>query len=170
MSLSGEALEHVTIEAMLPHSVAAIIEFQTENKAGLLQRLRRTLRIVGGTLTPTSYLFEKQGRIMYEKKDGATADGCMDQAIEAGATDITSDEEGRIVVFTDPTETKSVSEALSKSAGLTIEQLEIIWAPNQDTLIDLKDEEQIHAIEEALAAIREEASIRDIYLNTTQPF
>ncbi|KAL4967362.1 post-initiation translation factor DPC29 [Aspergillus stella-maris] len=170
VSVSGETLESVTIEAMLPHSVAAVIECQTENKLRLLQDLRYAIKEAGGTATPTTFLFEKKGRIVYEKKEGVSADDCLDQAIEAGATDIISDEEGKIVVFTEPTETKSVGESLSKLAGLTIEELEIIWAPNEDTMVDLKKEEQVQEIEDALASIREDTSVRDVYLNTVQNF
>ncbi|KAL4927471.1 post-initiation translation factor DPC29 [Aspergillus undulatus] len=170
LSLSGEALEQVTIEAMLPHSVAAVIECQTENKLRLLQDVRLAVKESGGTATPTAYLFEKKGRVVFEKKEGVSADDCLDQAIEAGAADITSDEDGRIVVFTEATDTKSVGEALSKLAGLTIEESEIIWAPNQDTLVDLKSEEQVRDIEDAMARLREETSVRDIYLNTAQEF
>ncbi|KAL4918074.1 transcriptional regulator TACO1-like protein [Aspergillus aurantiobrunneus] len=170
VSVTGEALEQVTIEAILPHSVAAVIECQTENKLRILQDVRHAIKETGGAATPTAYLFEKKGRIVFEKKDGVSADDCLDQAIEAGATDITADEEGRIVIFTEPSDTKSVGEALSKLAGLTIEELEIIWAPNQDTLVELKDEAQVQEIEAVLAYLRQEASIRDIYLNTTQSF
>ncbi|RDW83877.1 post-initiation translation factor DPC29 [Aspergillus mulundensis] len=168
LSVTGEALEPVTIEAILPHSVAAVIECLTESKGRLLQDLRHVIKEAGGTATPTAYLFEKKGRIAFEKKDGVNADNCLDQAIEAGATDITADEGGRIIVFTEPTETKSVAENLSKLVGLTVEELEIIWSPNQDTLVQLKDEEQLQEIEDTLALIREEAGVRDIYLNTTQ--
>ncbi|KAL4776077.1 transcriptional regulator TACO1-like protein [Aspergillus nidulans var. acristatus] len=168
LSVTGEALEPVTIEAILPHSVAAVIECLTESKARLLQDVRHAIKEAGGTATPTAYLFEKKGRIVFEKKDGVNADDCLEQAIEAGATDISSDEEGRIIVFTEPTATKNVGETLSKLAGLTIEELEIIWSPNQDTLVDLKDEQQVQEIEEILAFLRDEAGVRDIYLNTTQ--
>ncbi|BCS17849.1 post-initiation translation factor DPC29 [Aspergillus puulaauensis] len=170
VSVTGEALEQVTIEAILPHSVAAVVECQTENKLRILQDVRHAIKEAGGSATPTAYLFEKKGRIVFEKKDGFSADDCLDQAIEAGATDIISDGKGRIVVFTEQSETKNVGETLSKLAGLTIEELEIIWSPNQDTLVDLKDEAQVQEIEEILAYLREEASVRDIYLNTTQAF
>ncbi|KAL4872070.1 hypothetical protein BDV12DRAFT_193865 [Aspergillus spectabilis] len=170
VSVTGEALEHVTIEAILPHAVAAVIECQTEHKARVLQDVRHAIKEAGGTATPTAYLFEKRGRILFEKKDGFSADDCLDQAIEAGATDIAPDEEGRILAFTEPSDTKSVAEALSKLAGLTIEELEIIWVPNQDTLVELKDEEQVQGIEELLSELRDEPSVRDIYVNTTQTF
>ncbi|CEL01690.1 Putative DUF28 domain protein (AFU_orthologue; AFUA_6G04090) [Aspergillus calidoustus] len=170
MSVTGEALESVTIEAIFPHSVAAVIECQTESKARCLQDVRHIVKDAGGTATPTAYLFEKKGKVVFERKDGVSADECLDQAIEAGATDITADEEGRVVVYTEPTETKDVGEALCKAVGLTIEELEIIWAPNEDTLVELKDEAQTQDIEDLLGALHEEPSVRDIYLNTTQTF
>ncbi|KAL2828214.1 transcriptional regulator TACO1-like protein, partial [Aspergillus cavernicola] len=170
VSVTGEALEQVTIEAIFPHSAAAVIECQTEHKARVLQDIRHAIKEAGGTATPTAYLFEKKGRVAFEKKEGVGADDCLDQAIEAGATDITSDEVGRILVFTEPSDTKSVGEALSKLAGLTIEESEIVWVPNQDTLVGLKDEAQVQDIEELLSELREQPSVRDIYLNTTQTF
>lgn len=170
ISITGEALEQVTIEAMLPNSVAAVVECQTDQKARVLQDLRYAIKDAGGIVTPTTYLFQKKGRVLFEKKDDLNVDDCLDQAIEAGATDITTDEEGRLLVFTEPNETKSVGEALAKSTGLTIQELEIIWDPNPDTMVEVKDEEQIRELEDILSTIREDASVRDIYLNTTQKF
>ncbi|KAE8372830.1 transcriptional regulator TACO1-like protein [Aspergillus bertholletiae] len=168
ISITGEALEQVTIEAILPHSVAAVIECQTDQKARILQDLRYAIKDAGGTVTPTTYLFEKKGKIIFEKQDGLNPDDYLDQAIEAGAMDITADEEGRLIVFTEPTETKSVGEALTKSSQLIIEELEIIWDPNQDTLVELTEDEHVREIEDILSTLREESSVRDIYLNTTQ--
>ncbi|KAE8388219.1 transcriptional regulator TACO1-like protein [Aspergillus alliaceus] len=170
ISVTGEALEQVTIEAILPHSVAAVIECQTDQKARILQDLRYAIKDAGGTVTPTTYLFEKKGRITFEKKDGLNPDDYLDQAIEAGAMDITADEEGRLIVFAEPAETKSVGEALSKMSQLTIEELEIIWDPNQDTLVELTEDEHVKEIEDILSILREESSVRDIYLNTTQQY
>ncbi|KAI9375872.1 transcriptional regulator TACO1-like protein [Aspergillus egyptiacus] len=170
LSVSGEALEQITFEAILPHSVAAIIECETENKPRVRQDVRKILKDNGATITPTAYFFEKRGRVIFQKKDGVSADDYLDQAIEAGAADITSDGDGRIVVFTDPSETKSVGDKLAKLAGLAIEGLEMVWMPNRDTMVDLKDEAQIQEIEDLLALIREEPSIRDIYLNATHTF
>lgn len=169
LSVTGQALEQVTIEAMLPHSVAAVIECQTDKKGRVLQDVRYAVKDVGGAVTPTTYLFEKKGRIIFEKREGLNADDYLDQAIEAGAVDITADEEGRLVAFTEPTETKAVGEALAKLTGLTIQELEIIWDPNQDTLVTV-DDVQIKELESMLSTLREDPSVRDIYLNTATKF
>ncbi|KAJ5718281.1 hypothetical protein N7488_003927 [Penicillium malachiteum] len=168
LSVTGQALESLTIEAMLPGSVAAVIECQTDQKLRVLQDVRHAIKTYGGTVTPTTFLFEKKGRVAMEQKDGVNADDYLDHAIEAGATDIVTDEEGRLVVFTDPSETKKVGETFSKSAGLTIEELEIFWDPNPDTLVEVQDEEHIKAIDSILGALRDEPGVQDIYLNTTE--
>lgn len=170
MSLTGQALETLTIEAMLPGSVAAVVECQTDQKARVLQDVRYLIKDGGGTVTPTIFLFEKKGRVAMEKKEDLNADDYLDQAIEAGATDIMTDDKGRLVVFTDPSETKRVGETFSKLSGLTIEELEIFWDPNKDTLVQVQDEEQVKDLEDLLSALREDPSVQDIYLNSTEKF
>lgn len=170
ISVTGEALESVTIEAILPHSVAAVIECQTDQKARVLQDLRYAIKDAGGTVTPTTYLFEKKGRIKFEKKDGVNPDDYLDQVIEAGAIDVATDDEDRLVVFTEPTETKSVGETLTKVTGLAIKELDIIWDPNKDTMVELNKDEQVREIEDILSTLREDPSVQDIYLNTSTQF
>ncbi|KAJ9267086.1 hypothetical protein DTO212C5_6151 [Paecilomyces variotii] len=170
ISVSGEALEPVTIEAMLPGAVAAVIECLTDQKARVLQDVRFIIKDAGGTVTPTTFLFEKKGRILFEHKDGLNPDDYLDQAIEAGATDIETDDEGRLVMFTEPTETKNVGETFTKATDLKIEKLEIIWDPNKDTLVKVENEKDVQQLEDLLGDIREEPSIHGIYLNTAQKF
>lgn len=164
--MTGQALEAVTIEAMLPGGVAAVVECQTDQKARVLQDIRYLIKNGGGTVTPTTFLFEKKGRVVMEKKDDINADDFLDPAIEAGAMDINTDEDGRLVLLTDPSETKRVGEAFTKMTGLTIEELEIFWDPNQETLVELP-EEHVKAIEDVLSSLRDDPSVQDIYLNST---
>lgn len=170
LSVTGQALESLTIEAMLPGSVAMVVECQTDQKARVLQDIRHIIKNGGGTVTPTTFLFEKKGRVVMEKKEGHNADDYLDQAIEAGAADIITDDQGRLVMFTDPSETKSAGETFSKLSGLTIEELEIFWDPNKDTLVEVQDESQAKVLEDIMSALREDHSVQDIYLNTTEKF
>ncbi|KAJ5330827.1 hypothetical protein N7476_000610 [Penicillium atrosanguineum] len=170
LSVTGQALENVTIEAMFPGSVAAVVECQTDQKARVLQDIRYMIKNGGGTVTPTTFLFEKKGRVAMENKEGVNADDYLDQAIEAGAIDIIMDEKKRLVVFTDPSETKSVGEAFSKLSGLTLEELEIFWDPNPDTLVDVQDEEQLKGLEDLVSTLREDHTVQDIYMNSIQKF
>jgi transcriptional/translational regulatory protein YebC/TACO1 len=170
LSLTGQALESVTIEAILPGGVAAVVECQTDQKARVLQDIRYLIKNGGGTVTPTTFLFEKKGRVVLEKKEDTSADDFLDAAIEAGAMDINTDDKGRLVLLTDPSETKSVGEAFAKLSGLTIEELEMFWDPNQETLVELQDEEQVKALDNLLSSLRDDPSVQDIYLNATEKF
>lgn len=165
ISSSGAALEPVTIEAIFPASVAAIIECQTDQKARVLQDIRYTIKEMGGTVTPTSYLFERKGKIMFEKVDGLNVDDYLDQAIEAGALDVVEDEEGRLTVYTEHTDTKAASEKLVELTGLKVESCEVVWDPNKDTMVKVEDEEASKGLEDLIAAIREDSSVQEIYIN-----
>lgn len=170
LSVTGQALESLTIETMLPGSVAAVVECQTDQKARVLQDVRHLIKDAGGTVTPTTFLFEKKGRVVMEKNEGLNADDYLDQAIEAGAMDLTMDDTGRLVVYTDPSETKRVGETFSKLSGFPIEELEIFWDPNKDTLVEVQDESQAKVLEDLLSTLREDPSVQDIYVNTTEKF
>ena len=170
ISVTGQALEQVTIEAMLPPSVAAVVECQTDQKARTLQDVRRAMKDVDGVITPTTYLCKKKGRILFEPENGLNADDYLDQAIDAGAADVSTDEDGHLVIFTEPTATKRAAEEFSKLTGLTVQELEIIWDPNKGTLVDVKDDEQVKGLENALNFLREDSSVREIYLNTVKKF
>lgn len=170
LSVSGQALESLTIEAMLPGNVAAVVECQTDQKGRVLQDVRYLIKDNGGIVTPTTFLFERKGKVVMEKKDETDPDDFLDQAIEAGAADITTDDKGRLVLLTDPSETKTVGETFAKLSGLVIEELEMIWDPNTDSLVEVQDEEHTKALEDLLTALREEPSVQDIYLNSTEQF
>ncbi|KAJ5882473.1 Transcriptional regulator TACO1-like domain 2 [Penicillium soppii] len=168
LSISGQALESLTIEAMLPGNVAAVVECQTDQKARVLQDVRYLIKDNGGIVTPTTFLFERKGRVVMEKKENTNSDDYLDQAIEAGAADITTDDKGRLVILTDPSETKTVGETFAKLSGLAIEELEIFWDPNRDSMVEVQDEEQAKALEDLLSALREEPSVQDIYMNSVE--
>ncbi|KAJ5341638.1 Transcriptional regulator TACO1-like domain 2 [Penicillium brevicompactum] len=170
LSVSGQALESLTIEAMLPGNVAAVVECQTDQKARVLQDVRYIIKDHGGIVTPTTFLFERKGRVVMEKQEATDPDEYLDQAIEAGATDITTDDKGRLVLLTDPSETKTVGEVFANLSSLVIEELEMIWDPNTDSLVEVQDEEQTKALEDLLSALREDPSVQEIYLNSTEQF
>ena len=96
-------------------------------------------------------------------------DDYLEPAIDAGASDVDTDAEGRLVVFTRHNETKKVADALSESTGLKVESSEIIWDPNRDTMVTIESEETAKELEEALQSIREDPSVQEIYVNYTRP-
>jgi transcriptional/translational regulatory protein YebC/TACO1 len=163
--LSGLPLETVLIEALLPHNVAAIIDCQTDNKNRTLQDIRGIISRAGGTLTPVSFMFERKGKIWFREQDKVGVDEALDEAIEAGATDIIS-EEGKLVVETPPSEVTSVADRLSKSLELEVERLEIVYDPNEETMVKLTDG-QGEELQPILDAIEDDPSLQNLYINAS---
>jgi transcriptional/translational regulatory protein YebC/TACO1 len=162
-SLSGAPLENLTVEAMLPYGVAAMIEYQTESKAKVLQDIRALINKKGGNITPTSFLFEKKGKIWFQEQESVGVDEAMDEAIEAGATDITI-EDGKLVVETEPTNATVVSQRLQDRLKLHAERSEIVFDPKEESMIELTDE-QTSELSSLLDMIEDEPSLQNIYLN-----
>lgn len=166
-SASGAALEALTVEALLPCSVAAIIECQTDQKLRVLQDIRYTILRAGGTLTPTSYFFEKKGRLTFEQKEGISADDVLEVAVEAGALEVDMDDNGQIVVDTEPNELSAVGRELSKAFGLSIESSSIIHDAKPDTAVSLGDKDA-QEVENIITALEEDPSVQDVYVNIVQ--
>ena len=135
-SLSGANLEAVSIEAMMPSSVAAIIECQTDNKLRTLSDIRYIIKDFGGTVTPTNHLFERLGKIKLERAEDVKEEHVFDQAIECGATDVEVAEDGNLVIYTEPQQTVSVAETLAKMTRLQVTSSDIIWLPKAETKVE----------------------------------
>ncbi|SLM38853.1 YebC-like [Lasallia pustulata] len=164
-SLNGAALENLTIEAMIPPSVATVIECQTDSKLKTLQDIRHLVAKFGGTMTPTTYMFKRKGKVVFENVDSVGADEVLDEAIEAGAIDVDEDDDGKVIVFTDPSSTRSVEEQLSASLGFKVESSDIIWDPNEDTKVTISSEAAVEHLEVFLGRLQEEPSVQGVYLN-----
>jgi transcriptional/translational regulatory protein YebC/TACO1 len=165
LSASGAALESVTIEAILPPSIATVIECQTDNKLRILADLRLLVKEAGGTVSPIGYMFEKKGRIILQKKDGIGADEVLEPALEAGVLDVVEDAEGRVVLFTEPAQTKTTAETLSRQLEMEIEESEIIWDPNEDTKVALDDESAAKELNNFMEALQEVTGVQGVYTN-----
>ena len=162
-SVSGAALETVIIEAMLPSSVAAIIECQTDQKARVLQDIRYIINKHGGAVTPTNYLFEKKGRIVFQKKEGISADDILDEAVEAGALDVDTDDD-QIIVDTHPSEVSAVAQKIVEAFGFSIERSSIVHVPKPETTVSVEDKDA-EVVENVINLLEEDPSVQDVYIN-----
>lgn len=168
VSASGAKLEPVTVEAILPPQVAVVIDCQTDNKLRTLQEIRSLVKHYEGNVTPTSYLFEKKGRIIFRKKEGVGADEVLEAALEAGALDVMEDAEGRVVVYTETNDTKATAETLASSLGLEVEESEIIWDPNDETKIGLENAQAAEALSTFVERLQEDSAVQGVYMNVAR--
>jgi YebC/PmpR family DNA-binding regulatory protein len=168
-STSGANLESVTVEGILPNNVAVIVECETDNRLRTLSEVRLVMKEAGGSATPCAYLFEKRGRIAFEKKEGTGLEEVLDAALEAGATDLEEDAEGSLVVFSEPGNTKAVGEAISRALGLETKTSEIIWYANEETKVNVPSVEAADELGGFVDELSEkESSVQSVAMNIAQ--
>jgi YebC/PmpR family DNA-binding regulatory protein len=168
LSASGAALENLVLEAILPPSVATIVECQTDNKLRTLADLRLLVKEAGGSVSTVAFMFERKGRIILRKKDGVGVDEVLEPALEAGVLDVDEDDEGRVVLYTEPASTNKTAERLAKELDLEIEESEIIYDPNEDTKVPLEDEGAAKELGSFLDDLQEVQGVQGVYMNWTK--
>ncbi|CAG8959410.1 hypothetical protein HYFRA_00001308 [Hymenoscyphus fraxineus] len=166
-SATGAILEYVTLEAIVPPQIAMIIEAETERAKRTLEDLRYYVKKAGGAATPTTYLFQKKGRVSFEAHESLGVDEVLDEAIEAGAEDVETDEDGGIVLWTEPNKTTSAAQSLEKSLGLKAQGSKILWDPNEDTKVPL-DAESTKPFLDFVNLMREQQYVQAVYANVAQ--
>ncbi|KAI1206543.1 YebC-like protein [Annulohypoxylon truncatum] len=166
-SSSGAGLESLTVEIMMPSSVAIVVEVETENKLRALQDLRGIIRKCGGTMTPIAFMFTRLGRIILKGNSDDDFDDIMMQALEAGAEDVEQDENGDIVLLTRPNAIHQVAQTMSEALSAEILDSDIIWSPAADR-VKLDDPATATSINSLLTALRSESDVQAIYANVEQ--
>ena len=120
----GASLEEIVYEGYAPGGTAVLIQTVTDNRNRTVADIRVTLNRGGGTLAENgavSWMFELRGVITIDAA-GADADEIQLTAIEAGAEDVSADEQ-LVEVLTSPGDLEAVREALTE-AGFTIASAE----------------------------------------------
>jgi len=166
ISPKGGALENLTIEAMIPPSVAIIIECQTDSKLKTLSDIRLLIKDSGGSVTPTTHFFQRRGRLVFEKVKGLSETEIFDQAIEAHATDVQVEEDDNIVVYTEPNQTAATAQTLSNNLGLKVQSSDLVWDPKEETKVEMETTEALDAF---LDRIQDDPAVQGIYLNASKP-
>ena len=95
----GEDYEEIRYEGYGPNGVAVIVEAMTDNRNRTASTVRSTFSKNGGNLGETgsvSFMFDRKGQVVYGPGAG-DADAVMMAAIEAGAEDVESSEEGHVI-------------------------------------------------------------------------
>ncbi|KAK4106369.1 YebC-like protein [Parathielavia hyrcaniae] len=168
-SSGGEALDTVTFEAMLPPSIALIVDIETESKLRALQDMNLLVKRAKGSMGASRFFFSRLGRVVFEKgESGPDIDQIMEDAIEAGAEDLETDAGGNIVVWTQPAGTMQVCKTVGPKFGLKILSSDIIWTANEDTKVKLDASEDQVNFTELLEALREYPEVQAVYSNVSK--
>lgn len=134
----GDTADYVEIryEGYAPNGVAVIVEALTDNKNRTASEVRAAFTKFGGNLGETGsvgFMFDHIGQIIYPM-DKATPDAMFEAALDAGADNVDSTDEGHEIT-TSPEGFISVRDALEAKFG-EAERAAIIWKPNIMTNVD----------------------------------
>jgi YebC/PmpR family DNA-binding regulatory protein len=134
-----ENYEEVRYEGYGPAGVALIVEALTDNRNRTASAVRAAFSKHGGNLGASgavSHGFERLGLIEYPASVG-DEEKVLEAAIEAGAMDVESSEDGHSI-WTEPDSLHEVASALEKSLG-EAENVKLAWKPNLTVELDEKD-------------------------------
>jgi YebC/PmpR family DNA-binding regulatory protein len=146
----GENYEEIRYEGYGPNGVAVIVEAMTDNRNRTASVVRSTFSKNGGNLGETgsvAFMFERKGEIVYPAEAGDD-EAVFDAAIEAGAEDVESSEDGHIIYCAD-TDLNEVSTALEAALGEST-TTKLIWKPATTTELGLEDMQKLMKLVEAL--------------------
>lgn len=141
--LEGVTYEELRYEGYAPGGVAVMIECLTDNRNRTVAEVRHAFSKHGGNLGTdgsVAYLFSKIGVLNFAP--GTDEDTVMEAALEAGADDVVSDDDGSIEVLTDP-ETFSDVVAAMDAAGLKAENAEVTMRASTEVSLDAETGEKV---------------------------
>jgi YebC/PmpR family DNA-binding regulatory protein len=124
-NLEGVSYEEIRYEGYGIGGAAVIIDTMTDNRVRTVAEMRHVLSKHGGNLGTegsVSFQFKHCGQIILAP--GTSEDKVMEVALEAGADDVVTDDDGAIEVITAPASLEAVKAALD-AAGLASEIAEV---------------------------------------------
>jgi len=159
----GQDLEEITYEGYGPGGVAILIDCMTNNRKRTVSDVRHLLTKHGGNLGTdgsVSYLFSKKGQIIFAA--GANEDKIMEVALEVGAEDVKTDEDGTLEVTTTFEDFSKVKQAM-EAQGLKPERAEVTLIPSN--AVSLEDKEMAEKFMKLVDLLEELDDVQAVYSN-----
>ncbi|CCM76302.1 conserved hypothetical protein [Rhizobium mesoamericanum STM3625] len=158
----GENYDEVRYEGYGPGGTAIIVEALTDNRNRTASNVRSIFTKAGGALGETgsvSFSFDHVGEITYKLAAG-DADKVMEAAIEAGADDVETDEEGHYIT-TAFESLGEVAKALEGSLG-EAETVKAIWRAQNNVPVD---EEKAQSLLKLIDSLEDDDDVQNVYSN-----
>lgn len=158
----SENYDEVRYEGYGPGGVAVIVEALTDNRNRTASNVRSTFTKAGGVLGETgsvSFSFDRVGEITYAAAVG-DADKVMEAAIEAGAEDVESHEDGHTVYcgFEDMNDVAKALEAVLGEA----QSVKPIWKAQNTIPVD---EEKAQSLMKLIGNLEDDDDVQSVYSN-----
>jgi YebC/PmpR family DNA-binding regulatory protein len=158
----AENYDEVRYEGYGPGGVALIVEALTDNRNRTASNVRAAFTKAGGALGETnsvSFMWDRVGEIVYPASAG-DAEKVLDAAIEAGADDVQSDEEGHTILCAFEN-IGDVSKALEAALG-EAESVKTIWKPQNNVPVD---EERAQSLLRLVSVLEDDDDVQNVYAN-----
>ena len=149
-ALDGVNYEEVRYEGYGINGAAIIVDCMTDNRVRTVAEVRHAFSKFGGNMGTegsVAFLFKHCGQLMYAP--GTDENAVMEAALEAGAEDVITDEEGGIEVLTAPNDFSAVKAAM-EAAGFKAEVAEITMKPSTETVFAGEDGVRMQKLLDAL--------------------
>ena len=149
-NLDGAHYEEIRYEGYGPGGAALIIDCMTDNRVRTVAEVRHTLSKLGGNLGTegsVAFQFKHCGQFLFAP--GTSEDKVMEAALDAGAEDVNTLDDGSIEVICDPHDFEAVGKAFV-TAALKPELAELGMKPSVDVELAGDDAERMHKLVDAL--------------------
>lgn len=158
--------EEIRYEGYGPGGVAVMIDCMTDNRNRTVAEVRHAFSKSGGNLGTNgsvSFQFTESGVLSYPA--GSDEDTIMEAALDAGADDVVSDEDGSVEVLTEPGALQTVKDAMA-AAGLEPENAEVTMRANTPAALSVDDAQKLLRL---LDVLEELDDTQNVYSNADFP-
>ena len=161
-NLEGVTYEEIRYEGYGIGGAAIIVDTMTDNRVRTVAEVRHIFSKHGGNLGSegsVAFQFKHCGQLIFAP--GTSEDKVMEVALDAGADDVISDEDGAIEVICEPGSFEVVRDAL-QAAGLTPEVAEVTWRADNNIALEGDDAAKMQKLLDALEDLDD---VQDVFHN-----
>ena len=156
------SFDEIRYEGYGPGGVAVIVDCMTDNRNRTASEVRHAFTKHGGNLGTdgsVAYMFSKKGIISYGP--GADEDAIMEAALEAGAEDVTGNDDGSVDVYATPEDFADVAEAM-RNAGFEPDNAEVTFEAETGSELDRVGAEKLLRLVDFLEDLDD---VQEVYTN-----
>jgi YebC/PmpR family DNA-binding regulatory protein len=156
----GASYEEIRYEGYGINGAAVLVDCMTDNRTRTVADVRHAFSKHGGNMGTegsVAFLFRHCGQLVFPP--GTSEDAVMEAAIDAGAEDVVTNDDGSIEVITDPTQFVAIKEALA-ARGLKPEYAEVVMKPTTEVDLAGEDAQRMQKLLDALETLDD---VQDVY-------
>tara|TARA_Y100000813_G_scaffold111388_1_gene79679 strand:+ start:169 stop:915 length:747 start_codon:yes stop_codon:yes gene_type:complete len=163
-SNDADNMEELTYEGYGAGGVAVLVEAMTDNRNRTVSEVRHAFSKCGGNLGTdgsVAYLFTRRGQLTFSAD--ADEESLMEAALESGAEDFVTNDDGSFDVFTSFEEFGAVRDAL-EAAGFAPESAEVTMVPSTQAELDLDTAQKVVRLIDMLEDLDD---VQNVYSNAS---